>query len=157
MDSQESSLTSQFESINSLVLSFLYGPILTFVHDYWQNHSFDYTDFVSKVMSLLFNMLSGFAITFLHGCSHHLQWFRSPRKENLSLLPLFPPSIASLAMPITSFSVVLAKVGGWCSLVKCPSLKQLLWLRIECSDWPSLGQVPTPGTHGWEPCGMTVR
>ena len=63
----------QFESINSLVLSFLYGPILTFVHDYWQNHSFDYTDFVSKVMSLLFNMLSGFAITFLHGCSHHLQ------------------------------------------------------------------------------------
>ena len=45
--------------------------------------------FVGKVTSLLFNMLSGFAITFLHGCSHHLQWFRSPRKENLSLLPLF--------------------------------------------------------------------
>ena len=31
----------QFESINSLVLSLLYGPTLTFVHDYWKSHSFD--------------------------------------------------------------------------------------------------------------------
>ena len=44
--------------------------------------------FVSKVMSLLFNMLSRFVIAFLprasvfsfHGCSHHSQWFWSPRK-----------------------------------------------------------------------------
>ena len=42
---QESSLTPQFESINSLALSLLYGPTLTFVHGYWKNHSFDYTDF----------------------------------------------------------------------------------------------------------------
>ena len=40
-DSQESSPTSQFKSINSLVLSFLYSPSLTSVHDYWKNHSFD--------------------------------------------------------------------------------------------------------------------
>ena len=40
-DSQESSPTPQFKSINSLVLSFLYGPILTSIHDYWKNHSFD--------------------------------------------------------------------------------------------------------------------
>ena len=26
-----------------LVISFLYGPTLTSVHDYWKNHSFDYT------------------------------------------------------------------------------------------------------------------
>ena len=32
------------------------------IHDYWKNHSFDYTDFVGKVMSLLSNMLSSFAI-----------------------------------------------------------------------------------------------
>ena len=31
-------------SINSLVLGLLYGPALTSVHDYWKNHSFDYTD-----------------------------------------------------------------------------------------------------------------
>ena len=39
--SQESSLTPQFKTINSLVLSFLYGPTLTSVHDYWKNYSFD--------------------------------------------------------------------------------------------------------------------
>ena len=33
-DSQESSLAPQFESINSLVLSLLYGEILTSIHDY---------------------------------------------------------------------------------------------------------------------------
>ena len=40
-DSQESSLTPQFESINSSVLSFLYGPALTSIHDYRKKHSFD--------------------------------------------------------------------------------------------------------------------
>ena len=29
------------KSINSLMLSLLYGPILTSIHDYWKNHSFD--------------------------------------------------------------------------------------------------------------------
>ena len=37
----ESSPAPQFESINSLVLSFLYSPTLTSVCDYWKNHSFD--------------------------------------------------------------------------------------------------------------------
>ena len=44
--------------------------------------------FVDKVMSLVFNMLSRLVIAFLprsqrlliSGCSHHLQWFWSPRK-----------------------------------------------------------------------------
>ena len=40
-DSQESSPTPPFKSINSLALSFLYGPTLTSIHDYWKNHSFD--------------------------------------------------------------------------------------------------------------------
>ena len=40
-DSQESSPTPQFKSINSSVLSFLYSPTLTSMHDYWKNHSFD--------------------------------------------------------------------------------------------------------------------
>ena len=42
-DSQESSPTPQFKSINSLALSLLYGPTLTSMYDYWKNHSFDYT------------------------------------------------------------------------------------------------------------------
>ena len=40
-DSQESSPTPQFKSINSSVLSFLYSPTLTSIHDYWKNHSLD--------------------------------------------------------------------------------------------------------------------
>ena len=32
------------EGINSSVLNLLYGPTLTSTHDYWNNHSFDYTD-----------------------------------------------------------------------------------------------------------------
>ena len=40
-DSQESSLTPQFKSINSLALSFLHSPTLTSIHDYWKKHSLD--------------------------------------------------------------------------------------------------------------------
>ena len=40
-DSQESSPTPQFKSINSLVLSLLHSPTLTAIHDYWKNHSLD--------------------------------------------------------------------------------------------------------------------
>ena len=40
-DSQESSLTPQFKNINSSVLSLLYSPTLTSLHDYRKNHSLD--------------------------------------------------------------------------------------------------------------------
>ena len=39
--SLQSSPIPQFESINSSVLSFLYGPTLTSLPDYWKNHSLD--------------------------------------------------------------------------------------------------------------------
>ena len=35
-------LPLQFKSINSLVLSLLYGPTLTSVYNYWKNHRFGY-------------------------------------------------------------------------------------------------------------------
>ena len=50
--------TPQFKSIYSLLLSFLYNPILISIHDYW-NH------FVGNVTSLLCNSLSRLVITFL--------------------------------------------------------------------------------------------
>ena len=75
------------KSISSSALSFIYGPTLTSIHDHWENHSFDWMDLCWQSHVLLFNMLSRFAIAFLprskwrfHGCSHHLQWFWSPRK-----------------------------------------------------------------------------
>ena len=41
----KSLLQHQFEITNSSVLSPLYGPTLTPVHDYWKNYSFDYMKF----------------------------------------------------------------------------------------------------------------
>ena len=54
--------------------------------------------FVGKVMSLLFNILSGFVIAFFqeqacfnyHGCSHCTQRFRTQENKSLSLFPLLP-------------------------------------------------------------------
>ena len=40
-DSQESSPTPQFKSINSSALRFHCSPTLTSIHDHWKNHSFD--------------------------------------------------------------------------------------------------------------------
>ena len=40
-DSQESSPTPQFKSINFSALSFLHSPTLTSIHDHWKNHSLD--------------------------------------------------------------------------------------------------------------------
>ena len=56
-DSQESSPTPQFKSINSSVLCFLYGPTLTSMHDYWKNHSFKWV----PILALTFtsNMIWG--------------------------------------------------------------------------------------------------
>ena len=71
-DSQESSPTPQFKSIYSSVLSFLYSPIHTSKHDYWKNHSLTRRNFVGKVMSLLFNMLSRLVITFFPRRKHLL-------------------------------------------------------------------------------------
>ena len=59
-DSQESSLAPQFKGINSLEVCFIYGPALTAIRDLWKDHSLDYTDLFSKVMSLLFNTLPRF-------------------------------------------------------------------------------------------------
>ena len=43
-DSQESSPTPQFKSINSSALSLPHSPTLTSIHDHWENHSLDLMD-----------------------------------------------------------------------------------------------------------------
>ena len=44
---KEASPAPQFESISSTVLSLLYDPTPTSIHDYWKTHSFDYMDLLS--------------------------------------------------------------------------------------------------------------
>ena len=48
-ESQESSSTSQFQSINSSALSLLYGTTLTSIYDYWKNIALTRWTFVDKV------------------------------------------------------------------------------------------------------------
>ena len=69
---QVSSAAWQFESIHSSVFSLPYGPTLPSVHGYWKDHSFDYVNFIGKVISLLFNTLFRFVITFLLRSKHLL-------------------------------------------------------------------------------------
>ena len=78
-DSQESSPTSQFKSINSSVLSFLYSPSLTSIMTTGKTIALTRWTFVGKAMSLLFNMLSRLVITFLPRSEHLLiSWLQSP-------------------------------------------------------------------------------
>ena len=86
-ETQESSPTPRFKSINSLVLSFLYGPTLTFVCDYWKNHSFDYTDLCCQSDVSAFYMLSRLVTTLL------------PRNKCLSISRLQSPSVVILEPP----------------------------------------------------------
>ena len=71
-DSQESSPTPQFKSINSLALSFSYSSIS---HPYMTTRktiALTRWTFIYKVMSLLFNMLPRLVITFLPRSKHLL-------------------------------------------------------------------------------------
>ena len=66
----KSLLQHQFKSIISSVLSFLYGPTLTFTHDYRENLSFDYMDLCqqSNASAFLIRCL-GLSQLFFQGAS----------------------------------------------------------------------------------------
>ena len=88
-DSQESSPTPQFKSINSSALSLLHSPTLASIHDHRKNHGLTRWTFVNKIMSLLLNMLSRLVITFLpRSKSLLISWLQSP-----SAVILDPPKI----------------------------------------------------------------
>ena len=88
--SQESSPTVQFKSISSSVLSHLYSPTSNPFMTTGKTIALTRRTIVCKVMSLLFNMLCKWVLTFLPRSKHlliswwslyhHLQWFWSPRK-----------------------------------------------------------------------------
>ena len=99
--SRRLSPTQQFESINSLAFSLLYGPTLTSVRDYWKSIALTRWTFVSKVMSLLFNTLSRFVIAILPRSKYLLiLWLQSPsivilepKKIKSVTVSTFPPSM----------------------------------------------------------------
>ena len=117
--SQNSSHISQFKNINSLVLSFLYGPNLTSYMTTRKTIALAIQHFVGKVMSLLFNMLSRLVIAFLPRSKHLLiSWLQSPSKVILE-----PKKIKSLTVSIVSPSV--------CHEVMGPDAMILVFLNVE--------------------------
>ena len=107
-DSQEFSPAPQLKSINSLALSFLYGPTLTSIHDYCKKTiALTRGTFVGKVMSLLFNMLSRLVVAFLSRSKHLLiSSLQSP-----SAVILEPPKIKSLTVSSVSPSICHEVMG----------------------------------------------
>ena len=67
------------QSIGSLALSFLNGPPFTSIHGYRKKHSLTIWTCVSKVISLLYNMLCRFVIAFHRRSKGSLiSWLQSP-------------------------------------------------------------------------------
>ena len=106
-DSQESSPTPQFKSINSLHSVFF---IVQLSHPYMttgKTIALTRRTFVGKVVSLLFNMLSRLVITFLPRSKRLLiSWLQSP-----SAVILEPPKIKSATVSTVSPSVCHEVMG----------------------------------------------
>ena len=106
-NSQESSPTPQFKSINSSVLSFLYSPTLTSIYDSWKNHTFHEMDFCQQSNVSVFNMLSRLVIAFLPRSKCLLiSWLQSS-----SAVILEPPKIKSIPVSIVSPSICHEVMG----------------------------------------------
>ena len=80
--------------------AFFMVQLLTIVCNHWEDHSLDYTTFVSRVMSLLFTTLSRFVTAFLSRSNHLLiSWLQSPpavilesKKRKSVTISTFSPS-----------------------------------------------------------------
>ena len=92
------------------MLSLLDGPTLTSVHDYWttgKTIALTRQTIVGKVISLLFNMLSGLVIAFLpRSKSLLISWLQSP-----SAVILEPKKIKSVTILIFSPSICHEVMG----------------------------------------------
>ena len=86
----------------------LSGPALISVHDYWKTIDLTVQTFVSKVMSLLYNMLSSLVIAFLPRSKRLLiSWLQSP-----SAVILEPKKIRPLPVSIVFPSICHEVMGS---------------------------------------------
>ena len=89
------------------MLSFLYGPAPTSIHDYWKTIALARQILVGKVMSLLFNMLSRLVTTFLPRSKGLLiSWLLSP-----SAVIFEPKKIKSVTVSIVYPSICHEVMG----------------------------------------------
>ena len=91
------------------MLSFVYSPTLTSIHDYCKTIALTRQTFVGKVMSLLFNMLSRLVIVFLPRSKRFLiSWLQSPSAVILEL-----KKIKSVTVSIVSPSICHEMMGKY--------------------------------------------
>ena len=103
----QGTLKSLLQPHRSKALSLFYCPILTSIHDNGKTISLTRWTFVGKVMSLLFNTLSSFAIAFLLSSKHLLiSWLQSS-----STVILEPKKIKSVTVSIVSPSICHEVMG----------------------------------------------
>ena len=112
-----SGVFSIFESISSSVLSLLYGPTLTSIHR--KTIALTRRIFVSKVMSLFFNILSRLLIVFL------------PRNKCLLISWLQPSSAVILEPKKIKFVTVSIVSPSICHEVMGPDAIIFVFLNVE--------------------------
>ena len=107
--------------------------------------------FVSRVKSLLCLGLSLLSskeaiIFWFHGCSHHPQWFWSPKRGNLSLLPPFPLLFEGWAPQNWCFAVLEKTLE---SLLDCKEIKPVN--PGENQPWILTGRTDAQASILWPP------
>ena len=111
------------KSINYLALSLLYGPTLTSMLTTGKTIALTIWSFVSKVISLLFNMLSRFAIAFL------------PRSKHL-LISQVQSSSAVILKPKNINSFTFSTVTPWSDGMRCHDICfWILRIIIDVIKW----------------------
>ena len=116
-DSWKSSPTPQFKSINSSVLSLLYGPTLTSIYDYQKNHSFDYTDYFQENNVSAFYLMSRFVTVFV------------PRSKRLLISWLQSPSAVILETKnIKSETVSIVSPSICCEMMERGTMMFVFWM-----------------------------
>ena len=90
---QDPSPTPQFKSINSSVLSFLYSPTLTSIHDYWKNHSFAIS--CSTTSNLPWFMDLTFQVPMQYCSLQHWTLLLSPVTSTAGIVFALAPSLHS--------------------------------------------------------------
>ena len=70
-------LSKSFLQHHNFVVSLLYGPTLTSVHDYWKNYSFDYMKLLAKWWLCFFIHCLGLSQLFFQEASIFISWLKS--------------------------------------------------------------------------------
>ena len=127
------------------MLSLLYGPVLTYVHDTGKTIALTIWTFVGKVMFLLFNTLSRFVIAFLPRSKHLLiSWLQSP-----STVILEPKKIKSVTVSTFSPSICHDVMGREAMILVLEAGKLQILFMVRSFSLARSYHLPSHCTLTW--------